>query len=122
MLTDDDVAAIRRWADGSDPHVRAAVGLLAEHDHWFWDEGFAETCIRRASDGTVSLDFIAMARYWRDGTACSQGQAAILLAAADIGSGRWAIGTLDFRNRERVARAAAVAVGYEAATTAGQEH
>ena len=112
MVTDEDIVALKRWAEHMGDAARAALGLLIEHDHWLWSDAFAERCVRRAG-GEICLDFGAMAQLWFDGTACSEGQAAILLAAADIGSGRWRIATLDYRNCERLVRAVAVATGHE---------
>lgn len=120
MITDEDVAAIQRWANDHSDHVRAAVQLLIEHDHWLWDEGFAKRCVGRAGDGIVYVNFHAAAAYWREEPPCSEGQAAILLAAADLGSGRWRIPVMDCRNRERLLRAVATATGVTLPAGEGQ--
>jgi hypothetical protein len=113
MITDQDVAALKQWAAGNDDHRRAAVGLLIEHDHWLWNDEFAERCVRRFADGTVYLDFAEIERFWHDGCACSESEAAMLRVIADIGSGRWRISVMDVRNRDRLIRAVTVAAGLD---------
>jgi hypothetical protein len=103
-------AELRAWTKNHDNRVRAAVELLIEQDHWLWDEGFTSRCVA-IHGGITCLNFAEMKRYHDEGPPCSEGQAAILLVAADLGSGRWKLDTLDGRNRQRVADAVARAMG-----------
>ena len=112
MSNENLTDSLKRWAAGNDDRVRAAVGLLIEHDHWLWDEGFTERCVSGDADASFSwIDFAEVKRYYDDGPPCSTSEAAILLAIADIGSERWQISTMDGRNRARVVRAVAQAAG-----------
>jgi hypothetical protein len=112
MVTDEDIAALRQWAERQGDGARAALGLLIEHDHWLWNDEFEARYVRRER-GEVYLDFTEMGRFNPSVLACSESQAAILLVAADIGSGRWRIFTMDGRNRERIVRAVATVAGME---------
>ncbi len=114
MSDDDLVTGLRAWTKNHDAPVRAAVELLIEHDHWLWDEGFTDRCV--FDDGGVpGINFAEVKRYHGDvldeGLPCSTSCAAVLLVIADIGSGRWQIGTMDGRNRRRVADAVLRAAG-----------
>jgi len=107
-------AELRAWTKNHDAHVRAAVELLIQHDHWLWDEGFTSRCVF-GNDGIACIDFTAVKRYHEEGMSeglpCSTSEAAMLLVIADIGSGRWQIDTMDGRNRQRVADAVMRAAG-----------
>ena len=41
------VRALRRWTANHDPHVRAAVELLIEHETWIRRADFQRACIKR---------------------------------------------------------------------------
>jgi len=42
---DTTVRALRRWTHNHDPHVRAAVELLIEHETWIRRADFRRACI-----------------------------------------------------------------------------
>ena len=44
---DTMVRALRRWTHSHDPHVRAAVELLVEHETWIRRADFQRACVER---------------------------------------------------------------------------
>jgi hypothetical protein len=106
--TETLIGALRAWA--VDANVRAAVDLLAEQDHWFWDEKFMAACVGQTGS-TTWISWQQADAYLQSGPPCSGGEQAILRIAIDLGSGRWQIDTLDGRNRARVVAAVQQAVG-----------
>ena len=44
---DTPVRALRRWTHNHDPHVRAAVELLIEHETWIRRGDFQRACVER---------------------------------------------------------------------------
>jgi hypothetical protein len=111
-LTDNDIQKIKSWAATQQgPGGQAAVWLLTEHDHWLHHEKFVRTCVHR-NGGEVYVDFGDVRELWRQGTYGSDGQLAILLVIADLGSSRWPLGVMDVREHGRVVRAVAQAASY----------
>lgn len=111
MPDDFDVmaAGLRAGTKDHDAHVRAAVELLIEHEHWLWDEGFAAACVRTLG-AAAYISWENAGAYLDSGPGCSGGQAAVLRVAIDLGSDRWKITRLDGRNRDRIIRAVTSAV------------
>ena len=57
-------AALRAWTRDHDPHVRAAVGLLIEHDVWLRRADFTRACVR-SRGGEAWIDWrCATRRCW----------------------------------------------------------
>lgn len=45
------VEDLKKWAETSDPHVRAAVKLLIEHEDWIRNPRFVSAAVHFATDG-----------------------------------------------------------------------
>jgi hypothetical protein len=112
-LTKQDMARLRQWAaTEAGPSGLAAVQLLVEDDFWLQHEQFVKRCVHRNGDA-VYVNFSDIRNLWLEGTYCSQGQSAMLLIIADIGSNHWPLGALDARAVRRVIGALGLASGQQ---------
>ncbi len=104
------VGALRRWTANHDPHVRAAVELLIEHETWIRRAGFQRACIERdAREAWVNW---RKAREFADaGSTASTSEMAVLDLAVAIGENRYKFSIMGPANSRMIARAVACALG-----------
>ena len=107
---DTTVRALRRWTANHDPHVRAAVELLIEHETW----------IRRADFRRAAVEHNAREAWinWRKarefvdaGSTASTSEMAILDLAVALGENRYRLSIMGAANSRAIAQAVARAVG-----------
>ena len=70
-------AALRAWTRHHDPHVRAAVELLIEHDFWLRRADFTRACIFR-SGREAYVDWVAARAFTDAGAVASTSEMAVL--------------------------------------------
>jgi hypothetical protein len=110
MSTGATVTGLRAWTRGHDPHVRAAVELLLEHDLWLRRPDFVRACIHRGSRGAW-IDWAAARRFVDPGAVASSSQMAILDLATALGENRFRLPVMGAVNSRLIATAVACAVG-----------
>jgi len=107
---DSTVRALRRWTANHDPHVRAAVELLIEHETW----------IRRADFQRAAIECNAREAWinWRkarefvdSGSTASTSEMAILDLAVAIGENRYRFSIMGLASSRMIAQAVARALG-----------
>jgi hypothetical protein len=104
------VVRLRRWTHSHDPHVRAAVELLIEHETWIRRGDFQRTCIQ--VDGPEAWINWRKAREFVDaGSVASTSEMAILDLAVAIGENRYRFSTMGPANSRIIAQAVARALG-----------
>lgn len=112
MHHDQLATGLRVWAHGQDPHVRAAVELLLDHDGGMWlrREEFVEAFVGYYGN-QATIDFDAVAAALAEGTApgASSTELGILRLAADLGTDRWLISRMSDETVHLVRTAIAVA-------------
>lgn len=81
---------LRAWTSCHDLHVRAAVQLLIDHDHWLNRSDFIGIATRRLDPHTVVIDFDAAAAALEEGRlGASSTEIGVLRLACDLGADRW---------------------------------
>jgi hypothetical protein len=103
-------AALRAWTRHHDPHVRAAVGLLIEHDFWLHRPDFTRACVHRGG-GQAWIDWDAARAFVGDGSGASTSQLAILNLAVALGENRYRLSIMGAANSCAISTAVARAVG-----------
>jgi hypothetical protein len=104
------VAALRRWTHNHDPHVRAAVELLIEHETWIRRADFR----RAAIEGGTREAWInwQKAREFADaGPRASTSEMAVLDLAVAIGENRYRFSVMGSACSPMIAQAVARALG-----------
>lgn len=104
------VAGLRAWTRSQDPHVRAAVGLLIEHDYWLRRADFTRACITRRGR-EAGLDWAAARAFADAGPAASSSQMAVLDLAVALGENRYRLSIMGSANSRAIAAAVARAAG-----------
>jgi hypothetical protein len=104
------VAALRTWIRGHDPHVRAAVELLIEHDVWLRHPDFTRACIVR-SGGEAYVNWVAARAFSDAGAVASTSEMAILDLAVALGENRYRLSIMGETHSRWIATAVARAVG-----------
>ncbi len=102
-------AALRAWTRDHDPHVRAAVELLIEHDSWLRRADFTRACVHRG--GQAWIDWPAARAFTDEGPGASTSQLAILDLAVALGENRYRLSIMGAANSRSIATAVARAVG-----------
>ena len=111
-MTDFDnlVTRLRRWTHNHDPHVRAAVELLIEHETWIRRGDFQRTCIE--VDACEAWINWRKAREFVDaGSKASTSEMAVLDLAVALGENRYKFSIMGPANSRMIARAVACALG-----------
>ncbi len=104
------VTGLRTWTRGHDPHVRAAVELLIEHDVWLRRPDFTRACIvRRGREAYVN--WVAARAFVDAGTVASTSEMAILDLAVALGENRYRLPVMGAANSRSMATAVARATG-----------
>jgi hypothetical protein len=103
-------AALATWTRHHDPNVRAAVGLLLEHDFWLRRPDFTRACVHR--DGREAwIDWTAARAFADAGTVASTSEMAVLDLAVALGENRYRLSIMGAANSRAIAAAVARAVG-----------
>jgi hypothetical protein len=102
-------AALRAWTQHHDPHVRAAVSLLIDHDFWLRRPDFTRTCVHRG--GEAWIDWQAARAFVEEGPGASTSELAILDLAVALGENRFRLSVMGAANSRAIAAAVARAVG-----------
>jgi acetyl-CoA carboxylase beta subunit len=107
---DGTVVGRRRWTAHHDPHVRAAVGLLIDHETWIRRADFQRACIEKnAREAWINWQ---KAREFADsGSVASTSEMAILDLAVAIGENRYKFSIMGPANSRMIAQAVARALG-----------
>ncbi len=103
-------AALRAWTRHHDPHVRAAVGLLIEHDFWLRRPDFTRACVHH-DRGQAWIDWQAARAFIDAGPGASTSQLAVLDLAVALGENRYHLSIMGAANSRSIATAVARAVG-----------
>ena len=104
------IAGLRAWTRDHDPHVRAAAGLLIEHDVWLRRADFTRACVR-SRGGEAWIDWRAARAFADAGTAASTSEMAILDLAVALGENRYRLSIMGAANARSIATAVARAAG-----------
>jgi len=109
----DVVIRLRRWTHNHDPHVRAAVELLIEHETWIRRADFQRACVERdAAEAWINW---RKAREFVDaGSTASTSEMAVLDLAVALGENRYRFSIMGRANSRMIAQAVARALGEEA--------
>jgi hypothetical protein len=107
---DTTVHGLHNWTAGHDPHVRAAVGLLIEHETWIRRADFRRACIEvRAREAWINW---RKAREFVDaGSTASTSEMAVLDLAVALGENRYRFSIMGPANSRMIAQAVARALG-----------
>jgi len=103
-------AALHAWTQHHDPHVRAAVGLLIEHDFWLRRPDFTRACVHRHGRETW-IDWDAARAFTDADPGASASQLAILDLAVALGENQYRLSIMGAANSRAIAAAVARAVG-----------
>ena len=104
------IAGLRAWTRDHDPHVRAAVELLIEHDVWLRRADFTRACIRLPRPGGL-VNWEAARAFADAGTVASTSEMAILDLAVALGENRYRLSIMGAANARSIATAVARAAG-----------
>lgn len=109
---DTTVTGLRRWTKNHDPHVRAAVELLIEHDFWLHSPAFRRACAVSDPDGTAWIKWDQAREFVSAPVArqASSSQKAILDLAVTLGEDRFRLSRADDREAVMIVRAVARAL------------
>ena len=102
--------ALSAWTRHHDPHVRAAVGLLIEHDFWLRRPDFTRACLHR-SGREAWIDWQTARAFADAGPGASTSELAILDLAVALGENRFRLSVMGAANSRAIAAAVARAVG-----------
>ena len=105
-------ARLRAWTRSHDPHVRAAVELLIDHDCWLRRGDFIRACVR-SGGGDTWIDWRAARAFADAGTAASTSEMAILDLAVALGENRYRLSIMGTANARMIAAAVARATGVQ---------
>ena len=107
---DTTVRLLRRWTQHHDPHVRAAVELLIEHETWIRRADFQRACVERnAREAWINW---RKAREFTDaGSTASASEMAVLDLAVAIGENRYRFSIMGSAHSKMIVQAVARALG-----------
>jgi hypothetical protein len=104
------VRLLRRWTHNHDPHVRAAIELLTEHETWIRRADFQRACIERGSR-EAWINFGKAREFADSGSVASTTERAVLDPAVAIGENRFKFSIMGPANSRMIAQAVARALG-----------
>jgi len=105
-------AELLDWASEQQPHRRAAVGLLVEHEHWLHRRDFIDSeAVYQDPDGAY-LRFTRARELFDQGAfdACSSSERAVLDLAIALGEDRYRIAGLGPAHRDMLRTALTTAL------------
>jgi hypothetical protein len=111
-MSDFDTLArlLRRWTHNHDPHVRAAVELLIEHETWIRRAGFQRACIELGSR-EAWINWRKAREFVNAGSTASTSEMAVLDLAVALGEDRYRFSIMGRANSRMIAQAVARALG-----------
>jgi hypothetical protein len=102
--------ALRRWTGNHDPHVRAAVDLLIEHETWIRRADFRRACVH--ADGREAWVSWREAREFAESRPVgSTSELAVLDLAVALGENRFKFSIMGPAHSRMMATAVARALG-----------
>lgn len=104
------VARLRRWTHSHDPHVRAAVGLLIEHETWIRRADFQRGCVERGGS-EAWINWRKAREFVDSGSVASTSEMAVLDLAVAIGENRYKFSIMGPANSRMITQAVARALG-----------
>ena len=107
---DSLLTGLRGWTRGHDPHVRAAVELLIEHEFWLRRADFTRACVH-GTRREAWIDWEAARRFVDAGAVASTSQMAVLDLAVALGENRYHLSIMGTAHSRWIADAVARAVG-----------
>jgi hypothetical protein len=99
------IEELRSWVATNDPHVRAAVELIIEHDVWLRRPEFLSTAVPHAADGHF-ISWRAARENFDAGTysCASSTELAVLDLAIDLGADRYRLSRMGDYNSTLIRR------------------
>lgn len=104
------VGALRRWTHNHDPHVRAAVELLIEHETWIRRADFQRACVERDSH-EAWINWRKAREFVDSGSVASTSEMAVLDLAVALGENRYRFSIMGPANSRMIVQAVARALG-----------
>lgn len=108
--TETLITDLRAWARTHDAHVRAAVDLLAWHEHWLRRASFVAACVVRHG-GTRVIDWREAREFSDSAPRGSTSELAVLDLAVALGENRFRLNSMGAQHRQAIADAVRKAVG-----------
>jgi hypothetical protein len=108
------VQRLRRWTAHHDPHVRAGVDLLIEHETWIRRADSRRACIEVRA-GEAYIDWRKAREFADAGSRASTSEMAVLDLAVALGENRYRFSIMGAANSRMIATAVARALGQEPA-------
>jgi hypothetical protein len=115
---DATARALRRWTADHDPHVRAAVELLIEHETWIRRGDFQRACIERNAR-EAWVNWRKAREFAGSGAMASTSEMAVLDLAVALGENRYRFSIMGPANSRMIAEAVACALGEDEAAALG---
>ena len=107
---DNTVRLLRRWTHHHDPHVRAAIELLIEHETWIRRADFRRACIER-NTREAWINWRKAREFVDSGSVASTSEMAVLDLAVALGENRYRFSIMGPANSRMIAHAVARALG-----------
>ena len=107
---DTTVRALRRWTYNHDPHVRAAVELLVEHETWIRRADFQRAAMER-NTREAWINWRKAREFVDAGSTASTSEMAVLDLAVALGENRYRLSIMGPANSRMMAAAVARALG-----------
>jgi hypothetical protein len=104
------VRLLRRWTQNHDPHVRAAVELLIEHETWIRRADFRRAAIK-ADAREAWINWRKARGFVDSGSVASTSEMAVLDLAVAIAENRFRFSIMGPANSRMIAQAVARALG-----------
>ena len=104
------VVRLRRWTHSHDPHVRAAVELLIEHETWIRRADFQRACVEHDSR-EAWINWRKARQFVDAGSTASTSEMAVLDLAVALGENRYRFSIMGPANSRMIAQAVACALG-----------
>jgi hypothetical protein len=104
------VRLLRRWTHNHDPHVRAAVELLIDHETWIRRADFQRAAMERNA-GEAWINWRKAREFVDSGWTASASEMAVLDLAVAIGENRYRFSIMGPANSRMIATAVARALG-----------
>jgi hypothetical protein len=104
-LSSDQVTSMQKWANDHSPHVSAAVGLLAWHEHWFRRSDFLNQCVNSDVDGITWINWAKAREAYDSGLRGSTSELAALDLAIALGENRYRLSQMGHAHSKAILRA-----------------
>jgi hypothetical protein len=104
------VRLLRRWTHNHDPHVRAAVELLIEHETWIHRADFQRACVEQ-NNREAWISWRKAREFVEAGSTASSSEMAVLDLAVALGENRYKFSIMGPANSGMIAQAVARALG-----------